>query len=71
MFRICRAQPQRQQLDRRRFETAHLKYVCLQLASRYLQAIRPEAVAVEADIINTLKVITPPLFHMFEAKCAG
>ena len=71
VFHICRAQPERQQLDRRRFETAHLKYACLQLASRYPEAIRSEGVAVEADMANTLKDITPPLFQMFEAKYAG
>lgn len=71
MFCTCRAHPERQQLDRRRFETAHLKYACLQLASRYPEAIRPDAIAVEADITTTLKEITPPLFHMFEAKYAG
>ena len=71
VFCICRAQPERQQLDRRRFETAHFKYACLQLASRYPEAIRPEAVAFEADITSTLKEITPPLFRMFEAKYAG
>ena len=32
---VLRAHQQRQQMDRRRFEAAHLKYACLQMAVRY------------------------------------
>ena len=62
---------QRQELDRRRFEDAHLKYACLNLVSRYPLAFTFESVEVEADLMSTIEKMTPLLFKTFEAKYAG
>lgn len=62
---------QRQEMDRRRFEAAHLKYACLQMASRYPNAISISHVKVEGDVTDTLREITPSLFHCFETRYAG
>ena len=68
---VFRAHQQRQQMDRRRFEAAHLKYACLQMAARYPDAISSAHVKVETCVTDTLNEITPPLFGCFETRYAG
>lgn len=58
-------------MDRRRLETAHLKYACLKMAAHFSETINISCIGVEGDVINTLKEITPVLFQSFEAKYAG
>lgn len=58
-------------MDRRRFEAAHLKYACLQMAAQYPDAISLSSVRVEGDVTNTLSELTPSLFCCFEARYAG
>ena len=65
------ANPQRQEMDRQRFEAAHLKYACLKMAAQYPMAINISYIGVEADISNSLNKITPILFQCFESKYAG
>ena len=65
------AHPQRQEMDRRRFEAAHLKYACLKMAAQYPMAINISYIGVEADISDPLNKITPILFQCFESKYAG
>ena len=67
----CRAHQQRQEIDRRRFEAAHLKYACLQMAVRYPDAITTNSILVEGDVTRTINEITPPVFKQFEAKYSG
>lgn len=66
-----RAHKRRQQLDRCRFEAAHLKYASLQMATWYPKAISYNCVKVEGDIMDTLNEITPALFLGFEENYAG
>ena len=69
MYITSRAHEERQQMDRRRFEAAHMKYACLCMAAQYPEAkIR---VTVESCVMDTLHKITPALFCSFEAKYAG
>ena len=65
------AHQQRHEMDRRRFESAHLKYACLQMAAQYPEAINTSCVGVEGDVTHTLNNITPILFSCFEARYAG
>ena len=71
IFFLLRAQPQRQQLDRRRFEAAHLKYAALQLVVRYPEAFCQEGVTVEVEVKDMFENITPALYNAFQAKYAG
>lgn len=66
-----RAHYRRQELDRRRFEAAHLKYACLKLASQYPEAVSFSSIKVETDVQDSLSTITPALFSSFEARYAG
>ena len=67
----CRAHKQRQEMDRRRFEEAHLKYACLRLAGQYPEAINEEHVTLQADVKDTLEKVTPALFRAFETRYGG
>ena len=58
-------------MDRRRFEAAHLKFACLQMATWYPEAISFDSVKFEGDLTATLDKVTPSLFCAFEAKYAG
>ena len=58
-------------MDRRRFQTAHLKYACLQMVARYPDDININCVRVDGDTTETLNGITPTLFRCFEARYAG
>lgn len=71
MHVVSRAHKQRQQMDRRRFEAAHLKYACLQVVARYPEKISLSSVKFDGDATETLNEITPILFDCFEAKYAG
>ena len=66
-----RAHPRRQEMDRRRFEAAHIKYACLQLSAKYPEAVSGSSVPVESDTDNMLQKLTPALFKFFEATYAG
>ena len=68
---ILRAHQERQQMDRRRFEAAHLKYASLQMAARYPAVFSSTSIKVESCISDTLKEITPALFKAFETRYAG
>lgn len=70
IFHIFRAHPQRQEMDRRRLEAAHLKYACLRVAAQYPEAISLKSIKFE-DVMETLCEITPTLFSCFEARYAG
>lgn len=65
---IPRAHQERQQMDRRRFEAAHMKYACLRMAAEYSEVILPKYVTVESCALHK---ITPALFSSFEARYAG
>ena len=62
---------QRQSMDRRRFEAAHLKYACLRVVSLYPKFLSLDAICFDGDTNTTVEVITPLLFCGFEAKYAG
>ena len=62
---------QRQSMDRRRFEAAHLKYACLRVVNLYPKFLSLDAICFDGDINTTIEVITPLLFCGFEAKYAG
>ena len=49
------AHEQRQEMDRRRLEAAHLKYACLKMAAQYPERINISCVRVEGDVTTTLK----------------
>lgn len=68
---FCRAHPDRNQMDRRRFETAHLKYAVLRLAASFPDAPLPNGVTFNSDISVTLLNITPILFRAYQARYAG
>lgn len=65
------AHKKRQQMDRRRFEAAHLKYASLQMASWYPQTNIHGSIKFEGDVLESLYEITPALFDSFETKYAG
>ena len=62
---------QRQQLDRRRLETAHLKYASLTLAQHYPEVTKLSSVSVGAEITDSLLEIAPALFNAFKQKYTG
>ena len=66
-----RANPQRQEMDRRRFEVAHLKYACLRVAAEYPDSISVKVIKFEGDAMQTLCKIAPIFFSCFEARYAG
>ena len=68
---LLSADVQRQELDRRWLEDAHMKYACLQLLAWFPEAVGETCTAFQADMIDTLAKITPALFFAFEAKYAG
>ena len=39
-------------MDRRRFEAAHLKYACLQVAAQYPEAITLKSIKFEGDVME-------------------
>ena len=57
-------------IDRRRFETAHMKYAILKTGSRYPHSF-PGPIAMFSSLQETLKEFTPLYFKCFEAKYAG
>ena len=77
MYTVCyksylnRAHQHRKELDRRRFESAHLKYAALQLAGSYPEVINPSDIKVQAEITEILTKITPGLFCAFKRRYAG
>ena len=68
---IFSANQKRQQMDRRRFEAAHLKYASLKMATWYPEAISHCSIKFEGKVTDTLKDITPAMFHSFESRYAG
>lgn len=71
LHKSFRAHPQRQEMDRRRFEVAHLKYACLRVAAQYPDAISLRFIKFKGDAMETLCEIAPIFFSCFEAKYAG
>ena len=70
-FLLFRAQQERNQMDRCRFEAAHLKYAALCLAVRYPEAFHQRGVTVDVEVRDMLQEITPSLYDAFQAKYAG
>ena len=68
---LLSAHNKRRQMDRRRFEAAHLKYASLKMVSWYPDTTSYNCVKFEGDVTDTLNEITPPLFSSFEANYAG
>lgn len=68
---LLRAHPDREQMDRRRFESAHLKYACLQMAAKYPEAFSTKYIRVDCCVSHTFDEITPLLFKCFETQYAG
>ena len=61
--------PQRQSMDRRRLEAAHIKYACLKMVGFYPEGFKD--FKFEGDITDTLDKITPLLFKFFEQTYSG
>ena len=68
---LYRAHEHRQQMDRRRFESAHMKYAALKLGASYPKIINLSSIRVQADITETITNITPALFCAFKIRYAG
>jgi len=56
-------------MDRRRLETAHIKYACLMTAASYPEQFK--GFSFEGDIKDTLEKVTPTLFQVFEQTYSG
>ena len=57
-------------LDRRRLETAHLKYAMLKTQSRY-GATLSSSIPMQTDFCKTLEKFTPLYYEAFTSKYAG
>ena len=58
-------------MDRRRLESAHIKYATLQLIAKYPAGIDKFSYGFGVDVNSKLIEITPALFHSFEKKYSG
>ena len=57
---MCSSDPQRLELDIRRFEAGHIKYACLKVLNAYPTAFKN--FRFEDDIMDTLNQVTPVFF---------
>lgn len=61
----------RQSLDRRRFESAHLRYAILREAASYSEQLSIKDLLIFSDIEKTLQIVTPILYNAFQARFSG
>ena len=59
----------RVKLDRRQFESAHLRFAILNVSSRYSEIDGP--IPMYSSMTDTLQIFTPKFYNAFEKKYSG